>query len=217
MRPFTTLIDAATLHSLLERDDLALFDCRSELGNPQWGEAEYRKSHLPGARYLHLDRDLSSAITATSGRHPLPNPEDFARRLGQLGVGPDSQIVGYDQALWVAGLRHGDDDPARLIEMFEVLRRANLDLWARFGASHGGRLFRENVRGHLRFLAKHRGPREAERARTLMLAALRLRGLLFHGERGRQYRDAAHWLASGDVQALLAADRRDREPAGAPS
>ncbi|HEX6680462.1 MAG TPA: glycosyltransferase family 2 protein, partial [Gaiellaceae bacterium] len=31
------------------------------------------------------------------------------------------------------------------------------------GASHGGRLFAENVRGHLRFLAKHRGAREAER------------------------------------------------------
>jgi GT2 family glycosyltransferase len=82
------------------------------------------------------------------------------------------------------------------------------------GASHGGRLFRENVRGHLRFLAKHHGAREAERARKLMLAALRLRGVLFHGERGRQYREAAHWLASGDVQALLGADRYDGEPAG---
>jgi hypothetical protein len=71
------------------------------------------------------------------------------------------------------------------------------------GATHGGRLFRENVRGHLRFLAKHRGAREAERARRLMLAALRLRGLLFRGERGRQYREAARWLASGSAQALL--------------
>ncbi len=38
------------------------------------------------------------------------------------------------------------------------------------GASHGGRMFRENVRGHLRFLAKHRGLRDAERARRLLLA-----------------------------------------------
>src|SRR5918912_637932 len=43
------------------------------------------------------------------------------------------------------------------------------------GASHGGRLFAENVRGHLRFLAKHRGTREAERARRLLLAGVRLR------------------------------------------
>ena len=52
------------------------------------------------------------------------------------------------------------------------------------GATHGGRLFRENVRGHLRFLTKHRGAQEAERARRLMLAALRMRGLVFRGEPG---------------------------------
>ena len=71
------------------------------------------------------------------------------------------------------------------------------------GATHGGRLYRENLRSHLRFLAKHRGLREAERARRLLLAALRLRGLLYRGERGRQYREGAAFLASGSAQALL--------------
>jgi N-acetylglucosaminyl-diphospho-decaprenol L-rhamnosyltransferase len=71
------------------------------------------------------------------------------------------------------------------------------------GASHGGRMFRENVRGHLRFLAKHRGVREAERARRLLLLALRLRGLAFRGERGALYRDAARMLAERRVASLL--------------
>ncbi|HWH05305.1 MAG TPA: glycosyltransferase family 2 protein [Gaiellaceae bacterium] len=71
------------------------------------------------------------------------------------------------------------------------------------GASHGGRFFRENVRGHLRFLAKHRGAREAERARWLLRVALRLRGLVFRGERGRMYRDVAAWLGSGSAAELL--------------
>jgi N-acetylglucosaminyl-diphospho-decaprenol L-rhamnosyltransferase len=71
------------------------------------------------------------------------------------------------------------------------------------GASHGGRMFRENVRGHLRFLAKHRGVRYAERARRLLSWALRLRGIVFRDERGRMYRDAAAWLASGRVPELL--------------
>jgi GT2 family glycosyltransferase len=71
------------------------------------------------------------------------------------------------------------------------------------GASHGGRLYRENLRGHLRFLRKHRGRRYAERARRLLLLSLRLRGRLFRGERGRTYREAAAWLASGDVAQLL--------------
>jgi GT2 family glycosyltransferase len=71
------------------------------------------------------------------------------------------------------------------------------------GAAHGGRLYRENVRGQLLFLWKHRGPKTAERARRLLLSALRLRGVLFRGERGRVYREAAAWLSSGDAAALL--------------
>jgi GT2 family glycosyltransferase len=75
------------------------------------------------------------------------------------------------------------------------------------GASHGGRMFRENLRGHLRFLAKHRGIREAERARLMLLAALRLRGALFPGDRGRMYRESAVWLASGSAESLLVQKR----------
>jgi GT2 family glycosyltransferase len=71
------------------------------------------------------------------------------------------------------------------------------------GASHSGRLYRENLRGHLLFLGKHRGPQVAERARRLLLFSLRLRGLVFRGERGRAYRDGAAWLASGDAATLV--------------
>jgi GT2 family glycosyltransferase len=62
------------------------------------------------------------------------------------------------------------------------------------GATHGGRMYVENVRGHVRWFAKHRGPREAARARRLLVAALRLRGVIFRGERGRMYREAARAL-----------------------
>jgi N-acetylglucosaminyl-diphospho-decaprenol L-rhamnosyltransferase len=65
------------------------------------------------------------------------------------------------------------------------------------GATHGGRMFPENVRAHVRFFAKHHGPREAARVRHLLIVALRLRGLLFRGERGRMYRDAARSLRRG--------------------
>jgi GT2 family glycosyltransferase len=71
------------------------------------------------------------------------------------------------------------------------------------GASHSGRLYHENLRGQLLFLRKHRGAKDAERARRLLLASLRLRGLLFRGERGRAYREGAAWLSSGDAAALL--------------
>jgi N-acetylglucosaminyl-diphospho-decaprenol L-rhamnosyltransferase len=73
-----------------------------------------------------------------------------------------------------------------------------------YAASHQGRLFVENLRGQLRFLRKHRGDAYAEQARRLMLVALRLRGALVRGERGRAYREGAQWLASGRVGDLLA-------------
>ncbi len=62
------------------------------------------------------------------------------------------------------------------------------------GATHGGRLFVENVRGHVGWFTKHRGARQAARARLLLRVALRLRGVLFRGDRGRTYRDAARSL-----------------------
>jgi GT2 family glycosyltransferase len=72
------------------------------------------------------------------------------------------------------------------------------------GATHGGRMFRENLRGTLRFFAKHLGPRHAARARRILLAGVIIRGLLLPGGRGRPYREAARWLRSARVEALLA-------------
>jgi GT2 family glycosyltransferase len=68
------------------------------------------------------------------------------------------------------------------------------------GASHGGRLYAENLRGHLRFLAKHRGLAQAERARKLLLWSLRLRSLVLRRE---EYREGARFLSSGDARSLL--------------
>jgi N-acetylglucosaminyl-diphospho-decaprenol L-rhamnosyltransferase len=68
------------------------------------------------------------------------------------------------------------------------------------GASHGGRMYVENLRGHLRFFAKHRGLKDAERARKLLLFSLRLRALVLRRE---EYREGARFLASGNVRALL--------------
>jgi GT2 family glycosyltransferase len=71
------------------------------------------------------------------------------------------------------------------------------------GASHGGRMYVENLRGHLRYFDKHRGTREAERVRRLLLVSLRLRALVFRGERGAPYREGVRFLSSGDVRTLL--------------
>ena len=74
-------------------------------------------------------------------------------------------------------------------------------------ASYNPVLFNELVRGHLRFLAKHRGLRTAERARRLLLVALRLRGLVYRGERRAMYRRAANFLATGSAAQLVSEER----------
>jgi GT2 family glycosyltransferase len=67
-----------------------------------------------------------------------------------------------------------------------------------------GPMRREQLRGHLRFIAKHEGGRSAERARRLLAASFRLRALIFRGEDGAAYGEAAAWLASGSAPELLA-------------
>ncbi len=94
--PFTTLVDPDTLARHLEDPAWVLFDCRHDLVRPDWGAAEYARSHIPGARFLHLDRDLSAPLTGKNGRHPLPDPEAIAAKLGAAGVGPGTQVVLYD-------------------------------------------------------------------------------------------------------------------------
>jgi len=68
------------------------------------------------------------------------------------------------------------------------------------GASHGGGLYIENLRSHLRWFDKHKGPEEAERARILLLVSLRLRALT--PRRGHE-REGVRFLGSGNAQALL--------------
>jgi hypothetical protein len=56
-------------------------------------------------------------------------------------------IVGYDQALWVANLRHAEGEPAALLAVFDALRGSNLALWDRFGATRGERIGLHSERG----------------------------------------------------------------------
>src|SRR5450432_712686 len=96
--PFTTLIDAAGLRDLVGKPDVAIIDCRFDLMNPEGGRRAYLEGRIAGARYADLNRDLSAPISATSGRHPLPAPADFAATLPRLGVGGAGQVIAYDDS-----------------------------------------------------------------------------------------------------------------------
>jgi thiosulfate/3-mercaptopyruvate sulfurtransferase len=95
---FTTLIQVDDLARNLDNPQWVLFDCRHELSDPNFGAAAYAQSHIPGARFAHLDRDLSAPLTGSNGRHPLPDSRRFADWLGQMGVDAGKQVVAYDHA-----------------------------------------------------------------------------------------------------------------------
>ncbi|MFC3814063.1 sulfurtransferase [Lysobacter sp. GCM10012299] len=102
MTSWTTLISAEELASALGRDDVVVVDARSKLGDPATAEAAYRQAHIPGARYAHLERDLSApegtapAMQIDAGRHPWPQLDDFLAVLGRWGITPQTQVVAYD-------------------------------------------------------------------------------------------------------------------------
>ena len=93
----TTVIEPSELAAHATDDNWAVIDCRFDLTRPDWGATAFAAGHVPNALYANLDRDLSSPVTPTSGRHPLPRPEEFARKLGAWGIDADVQVVAYDQ------------------------------------------------------------------------------------------------------------------------
>jgi thiosulfate/3-mercaptopyruvate sulfurtransferase len=90
------------LNPLVSTEELAqhpewrVFDCRHDLADPAAGERQYAESHLPGALFAHLDRDLSAPKTGRNGRHALPEAKTFIAWLGKQGLKPADTVICYD-------------------------------------------------------------------------------------------------------------------------
>ena len=93
------LISADELHARLRGARVRVADVRWYLGKPGAGREAYGRGHIPGAIFLDLDADLSDEHGfGAPGRHPLPSPAEFARRMGELGFGSGDFVVAYDDA-----------------------------------------------------------------------------------------------------------------------
>jgi thiosulfate/3-mercaptopyruvate sulfurtransferase len=86
----------ASTEELARHPEWRVFDCRHDLGKPELGSEQYRKGHVPGALFAHLDRDLSAPKTGKNGRHPLPDAEQFIAWLGAQGLKAADRVVCYD-------------------------------------------------------------------------------------------------------------------------
>ncbi len=129
----STLISTADLAARLGDPALVVVDVRHDLAQPDHlGEDRYRGSHLTGARFAHIDRDLSALKTGRNGRHPLPSPDAAAALFSRLCIGASKQVVAYDQGsgmfaarLWWM-LRWLGHDAAAVLD-------GGLDQWVREG------------------------------------------------------------------------------------
>ncbi len=101
----TTLVDTETLSRHVGDPRWIVVDCRFVLTNPEAGRRAYAAGHIPGARYAHLDDDLSSPVTPATGRHPLPFPNVLAEKLGRWGIDKTRQVVVYDDTFGAMAAR----------------------------------------------------------------------------------------------------------------
>lgn len=114
----TPVCSASELAAVLHDPRLRVIDCRFDLADTEAGRRAFGVSRVPGARYAHLDDDLSALIHDRSlGRHPMPRLDDMTTRLASLGLCPEHHVAVYDSSggaiaarLWWMLRRLGHDD-----------------------------------------------------------------------------------------------------------
>ncbi|GAB2191871.1 sulfurtransferase [Sessilibacter sp. MAH1] len=94
---YSTIIETSELNQLYQdKKPFIVFDCRFNLFDTQAGFNAYCEKRIPTAHYLHLDNHLSSLITASSGRHPLPSRQKIESLFDFFNITPEIQVVLYD-------------------------------------------------------------------------------------------------------------------------
>lgn len=94
MPAYTTLISVEDLATRI--DSCVVIDCRHVLTDADAGQKAYAAGHIPGAFFLHQDHDLAKHGDGSTGRHPLPEPNELRAKLADLGLTPGKQLVVYD-------------------------------------------------------------------------------------------------------------------------
>jgi thiosulfate/3-mercaptopyruvate sulfurtransferase len=106
MKEIQSVISPEWLAAQLHDPKVVIVDCRFQLANPQWGYQQYLASHILGAYYLDLEKDLSAPISQHGGRHPLPDRDLLAQKLMSMGIiFGETLIVAYDDSRFAFAAR----------------------------------------------------------------------------------------------------------------
>jgi thiosulfate/3-mercaptopyruvate sulfurtransferase len=95
----STLVNAQTAAPHVADTNWLFVDCRFVMRDIPRGRADYDASHISGAVYADLDKDLSGPIIpGRTGRHPLPEREAIVRTFSRWGISAGTQVVAYDES-----------------------------------------------------------------------------------------------------------------------
>lgn len=95
----TFIVSPEWLATNTENPEVVIIDCRFSLADPELGQKQYQESHIPGAFYLDLNRDLASSVGKHGGRHPLPNIGELADKLSAIGINSaETLVIAYDDS-----------------------------------------------------------------------------------------------------------------------
>lgn len=165
------IVDAAWLRD--HRDAVVVADVRWYLDDRD-GRSAYDAGHIPGAVFVDLDEDLAAPGSPAEGRHPLPEPADFAAAMGRLGIGDDDVVAAYDD--------QGGVMAARLVWMLRATGHAAALLDGGIAAYDGPLETEAQPRAPKRFAAR---PWPADRVASIDDAADRANVVLDARQRER--------------------------------
>ncbi len=93
-------VEAEWLKENLE--NVVVIDVRYDLHDADYGLSVYKKDHIPGAYYLHIDIDLAGEKQTHGGSRPVPKPADFVSKIEKLGISNDTMVAVYDESIITA-------------------------------------------------------------------------------------------------------------------
>ncbi|MEK5037980.1 sulfurtransferase [Sporosarcina sp. FSL K6-3457] len=107
-------------------------DTRFSLQDVQEGHRKYMHSHVTGAVYWDLERDMSD-MTRTAGRHPMPEKDALTALFRASGLSINDPIVIYDdggspfaaRAWWLLQYA-GFTNAVIALEGFEAIKQASI-------------------------------------------------------------------------------------------
>lgn len=213
------LVDCDWLAARLGDPDLVVVDATTHTLPPPpepyaivSGRADFERSHIPGARFVDIQAELSAQ--QAKRYFTLPTPEGFAQAMARLGVGDETLVVCYSTAnhwwatrlWWLLGV-YGHDKACVL--------DGGLQQWiaqARELEAGAGR-----ARPRAKFTPRYREERVANKEDVLAAIADRTACIVnalpaesHRGEGGTDYGRPGHIAGSLNVPAaqLIAADNR---------